>query len=98
MTTQAPNVDLSAACEHVSEAPIRHVKRPAAGCEDCLKMGGEWVHLRECLTCGHIGCCDSSPNKHATKHFHASRHPIVTSVERGETWTWCYVDDRFLSE
>jgi uncharacterized UBP type Zn finger protein len=94
----ASNVDLSAPCEHASHIKIHHVRRPAAGCEDCLKIGGEWVHLRECLTCSHIGCCDSSPNRHATKHFHASRHPIVTSVEPGETWTWCYVDERFLSE
>jgi uncharacterized UBP type Zn finger protein len=95
---EAINVDLSAPCEHVGETTIRHVRRPAPGCEECLKMHGRWVHLRECLTCGHIGCCDSSPNRHATKHFHATRHPIVTSVEPEETWTWCYVDDRFLSE
>ena len=94
----AINVDLSTPCDHVGQTTIRHVKRPAVGCEDCLKIGGAWVHLRECLTCGHVGCCDSSPNRHATKHFHATRHPIVTSVEPGEDWTWCYVDDRFLSE
>lgn len=94
----ASNVDLGAPCEHTEQVKIRHVHRPARGCEDCLKIGGEWVHLRECLTCGHVACCDSSPNRHATKHFHASRHPIVTSVEPGEDWTWCYVDERFLSE
>jgi uncharacterized UBP type Zn finger protein len=96
--TAATNVDLSAPCDHLGEAPIRHVKRPAPGCVDCLKIGGQWVHLRECLTCGHVACCDSSPNRHATKHYHATKHPIVTSVEVGEDWTWCYVDDRFLSE
>lgn len=96
MTTS--NVDLSAPCQHVAQIKIRHVHRPATGCQDCLKIGGEWVHLRECLTCGHVACCDSSPNRHATKHFHASRHPIVASVEPGEDWTWCYVDERFLSE
>jgi uncharacterized UBP type Zn finger protein len=89
-------VDLSVPCEHLPEAPIRSVKRPAAGCEDCLKMGGRWVHLRECLTCGHIGCCDNSPNRHATGHFHATKHPIISSAEPGETWAWCYVDDRAL--
>jgi len=63
------------------------------GCEDCLKIGGRWVHLRLCLSCGHVGCCDSSKNKHATKHFHASRHPLVQSIEPGEDWIWCYVDE-----
>lgn len=91
------NVDLSAPCEHVTNAPIRDVVRPAAGCEDCLRIGGQWVHLRECLTCGHVGCCDSSPNKHATAHFHGTSHPIITSVEPGETWAWCYVDRKVLS-
>ncbi len=90
------NVDLSAPCDHSAEATIHTVKRPAAGCEDCLKIGGRWVHLRECLTCGHVGCCDSSPNKHAAAHFHASRHPIITSVEPGESWCWCYVDEAML--
>lgn len=90
------NVDLSNPCKHTSLATIDTVKRPSAGCEDCLKIGARWVHLRECLTCGHIGCCDSSPNKHATAHFKATTHPIVTSVEVGEEWCWCYVDERVL--
>jgi hypothetical protein len=90
------NVDLSAPCTHVGQAKIHSVKRPAKGCEDCLKIGGRWVHLRECLSCGHIGCCDSSPNRHATAHFHATRHPIVSSAEPGEVWCWCYVDERVL--
>jgi len=90
------NVDLSEPCDHVGEVKIRDVERPARGCEDCLKMGGVWVHLRECLTCGHIACCDNSPNKHATAHFRHTKHPIITSVEPGEEWTWCYVDDRPL--
>ena len=80
-------------CSHVSE--IRQVTPSADGCEDCLKIGGTWVHLRECLTCGHIGCCDSSPNKHATKHYHATQHPMIRSFERGEDWGYCYVDDEF---
>jgi hypothetical protein len=94
------NVDLSNPCEHVDNAnvKIRKVTRPAKGCEDCLAMGGRWVHLRECLTCGHIGCCDSSPNTHATKHFHATKHPVVSSAEPGEDWAWCYVHNAILSE
>ena len=63
------------------------------GCEECLKMGSGWVHLRLCLTCGHVGCCDSSPNKHATKHFKATRHPIIKSFQPGEDWRWCYIDN-----
>ena len=65
----------------------------AEGCEDCLAMGGRWVHLRVCQTCGHVGCCDSSPNRHATAHFHATSHPLVRSFEPGEDWWWCYVDE-----
>jgi uncharacterized UBP type Zn finger protein len=63
------------------------------GCEDCLRMGGEWVHLRLCLSCGKVACCDSSPNKHASKHAAASKHPIAQSFEPGEDWRWCYVDN-----
>jgi hypothetical protein len=91
------NVDLTAPCAHVTSSTVRHVHRPPPGCEDCLKIGGRWVHLRICLTCGHQACCDSSPNRHATAHFHASKHPVVTSGEVGETWAWCYVDERALS-
>jgi len=90
-------IDLSDPCEHVTRAMPRSVHRPAAGCEDCLKIGGQWVHLRICLTCGHVGCCDSSPNRHATAHNRATHHPIVTSAEVGETWAYCYPDDRVLS-
>lgn len=91
------HVDLSDPCEHVGEVKIRKVRRPGAGCVDCLKIGGEWVHLRECLICGHVACCDDSPNRHATAHFHATRHPIISSAEPGETWAWCFVDERVLS-
>ncbi len=63
------------------------------GCEECLKEGTQWVHLRECMTCGHVGCCDSSPGRHATRHFHETQHPVVRSVEPGEHWTWCYVHE-----
>ena len=62
------------------------------GCSDCLAIGAYWVHLRECLSCGHVACCDSSPNRHATAHFTGTRHPIVRSFEPGEDWRWCYVD------
>jgi uncharacterized UBP type Zn finger protein len=72
---------------------IRDVVPSADGCEDCLKIGGEWEQLRLCLTCGHVGCCDSSPNKHATKHFRGTGHPIIQSFEPGENWRWCYVDE-----
>src|ERR1700755_1839995 len=95
MSTSA--IDLTDPCEHLASTTIRKVHRPAKGCEDCLKIGGQWVHLRECLSCGHIGCCDSSPHRHATAHFRATQHPIVSSAEVGETWAWCYVDERFLS-
>jgi uncharacterized UBP type Zn finger protein len=63
------------------------------GCEECVAEGDSWVHLRECLVCGHVGCCDSSKNKHATKHFLAAGHPVMRSVEPGEAWGWCYVDE-----
>lgn len=61
------------------------------GCEECLKIGDDWVHLRRCLRCGHVGCCDSSKNRHATKHFRSTKHPVVQSFEPGENWKWCYV-------
>jgi hypothetical protein len=79
-------------CTHLKS--LREV-RPSttAGCEDCLRIGGRWVHLRLCLECGHVGCCDSSPNHHATKHFHVTSHPVVRSFEPGEDWAWCYVDE-----
>jgi uncharacterized UBP type Zn finger protein len=77
-------------CVHLDQ--INDVTPSAQGCEECLQMGDTWVHLRECLTCGHIGCCDSSKNKHATRHFHATEHPLVQSFQSGEDWIWCYVD------
>ena len=83
-------------CEHVSE--VHDVTPSADGCEDCLRIGGQWVHLRECLMCGHIGCCDSSPNRHATAHYHSTQHPIIRSFEPGEAWGYCYIDDAFYEE
>jgi uncharacterized UBP type Zn finger protein len=76
---------------HLKE--IRSVTPSADGCEECLKTGSAWVHLRLCLSCGHVGCCDSSPNRHATKHFQKTKHPIIQSFEEGEDWRWCYVDE-----
>jgi uncharacterized UBP type Zn finger protein len=79
-------------CTHLDQ--VRDVTpRTPDGCEECLKMGAWWVHLRLCLECGHVGCCDSSPNRHATKHFHQTQHPIIRSFEPGEDWGFCYADD-----
>jgi hypothetical protein len=72
---------------------IKTVHPGADGCEDCLASGGKWVHLRLCMECGHVGCCDDSPNRHATKHSHTSEHPIIKSFEPGEEWGWCNVDE-----
>jgi len=83
---------MTSPCSHVSEA--RAVAPRASGCEECLASGDSWVHLRLCLVCGHVGCCDSSKNRHATKHFHATRHPVMRSLEPGESWGWCFVDER----
>ena len=90
-------VDLSKPCAHVTAETKRHVERPTAGCEECLKIGSRWVQLRVCLTCGHVGCCDSSPHKHATAHWNATQHPVMSSGEPGDTWSWCYADNRMLS-
>ncbi|RKH18904.1 hypothetical protein D7Y13_12380 [Corallococcus praedator] len=87
------------ACSHL-EATAHHRTAPSHpsghGCVECLKDGGEWVHLRLCLTCGHVGCCDDSPSRHATRHFHASAHPVIKSFEPGEDWAWCFVDEQLL--
>ena len=77
-------------------ASAHHVEARGHGCEECLKLGMRWVHLRVCLTCGHIGCCDSSPGRHATGHYHATRHPIIESFEPNEEWGWCYVHEDFV--
>ena len=81
-------------CVHLDQ--VRAVTPSADGCEDCLKTGDAWVHLRLCLGCGHVGCCDSSKNKHATKHFRSVGHPVIKSFEPGEEWAWCYVDELFF--
>ncbi len=80
-------------CAHVKA--IRHVTASAKGCEECLRLGTQWVHLRLCMTCGHVGCCDDSPMKHATAHFHDTTHPVIRSFEPGEAWGFCYADERF---
>ncbi|GAB2930993.1 ubiquitin carboxyl-terminal hydrolase 14 [Nonomuraea fastidiosa] len=81
-----------ATCEHLAQAGDPPAKTPD-GCEECLSLGWPWVHLRRCLECGHIGCCDSSPGKHATAHFHETEHPVIQSFQPGETWRWCFVDN-----
>ena len=77
-------------CSHLNQITVTSTDKHV--CEDCAKTGDTWVHLRMCLECGHVGCCDSSKNKHATKHFHSTKHPLMRSVEPGEAWVWCYVD------
>ncbi|MFJ6215391.1 UBP-type zinc finger domain-containing protein [Streptomyces sp. NPDC092296] len=82
-------------CAHLADAGSPE-PQSTAGCQDCLAAGlHDWVHLRECLTCGRVGCCDSSPRKHATAHFHDTGHPVIRSAESGEQWRWCYVDGMF---
>jgi uncharacterized UBP type Zn finger protein len=79
-------------CTHL-ETVAAAVEPSSEGCEDCLRIGGQWVHLRMCMTCGHVGCCDNSPNRHATAHFRTTAHPLIRSAEPDEAWAWCYVDD-----
>ncbi|HQZ89977.1 MAG TPA: UBP-type zinc finger domain-containing protein [Thermomicrobiales bacterium] len=81
-------------CSHVAQ--IQDVEPSGQGCEECLKTGDSWVNLRICLICGHVGCCDSSKNKHATRHFRETGHPIMQSFEPGEDWRWCYIDQIYL--
>jgi uncharacterized UBP type Zn finger protein len=77
-------------CPHLAD--IQDVTPSAEGCEDCLRIGGQWVHLRLCLTCGHVGCCDDSPNRHAAAHFRSAGHPVIRSFEPDEDWVWCFID------
>jgi uncharacterized UBP type Zn finger protein len=83
-------------CAHLGEV-ADVTPSTTEGCEDCLREGSSWVHLRECLECGHVGCCDNSPRKHATAHYRASQHPLMRSFERGEDWAWCYPDELVLA-
>ena len=83
-------------CSHLDSIQFKTTTKH--GCEECLKMGDSWVHLRLCMICGHVGCCDSSKNKHATKHFHHTQHPLARSIEPGESWVWCFVDQEVVGE
>ncbi len=81
-------------CAHFTQISL--VRPSSTGCEKCLELGDTWVHLRLCMTCGHVGCCESSKNKHALKHFQSTGHPIVQSFEPDENWMWCYIDERYV--
>lgn len=88
-------MNLDNACDHI--IALDRVKQPERHeCSECVKIGGRWVHLRTCQECGVTLCCDSSPNRHATKHAHASGHPVIASAEAGERWLYCYPDDDFV--
>ena len=80
-------------CEHLDLIEITQLPEEVAGCEDCLKTGDVWLHLRICLTCGHVGCCDDSPNKHASAHAASGEHPLIRSLEPGEDWCYCFIED-----
>ena len=79
-------------CSHLDTIEITELPEEVAGCEDCLASGGVWLHLRICLACGHVGCCDDSPNRHASAHAASGEHPIIRSLEPGEDWCWCFED------
>ena len=84
---------MATTCGHLDSVQVRELPEVVEGCEECLKTGDPWVHLRICLECGKVGCCDSSPGSHASRHFEATGHPVMRSVEPGEDWRWCYQDD-----
>jgi uncharacterized UBP type Zn finger protein len=86
-----------ATCTHLDHVLITELPESVDGCEECLADGGKWLHLRICLECGHVGCCDSSPGKHATRHSNATEHPIMRSLQPGEDWSWCFVDELGMS-
>jgi uncharacterized UBP type Zn finger protein len=85
-----------ATCTHLDHVKLAHLPPEVAGCEDCLQTGDPWLHLRICLECGHVGCCDSSPNRHATAHAAQTAHPLIRSLQPGEVWSYCYVDESLL--
>jgi uncharacterized UBP type Zn finger protein len=87
---------MAATCSHLDQVRLLEPDGEIAGCEECLASGDRWLHLRMCLTCGKVGCCDSSPNKHASRHAREDGHPLARSVEPGEDWGWCYVDEVML--
>jgi uncharacterized UBP type Zn finger protein len=84
-------------CTHLDQVLITQLPEESDGCEDCLATGGKWLHLRICLECGKVGCCDDSPNRHATAHAGESGHPIIRSLEPGEAWSWCYIDEVMMN-
>ena len=84
-------------CTHADQIKVTRPET-VEGCEECLKIGGKWVHLRVCLTCGKVGCCDNSPNKHARAHYGETEHPLIQSVEPGEKWVFCFVDNEIMRE
>jgi uncharacterized UBP type Zn finger protein len=86
---------MSEVCTHIDDIDPK-VEAGGPGCQECLAGGGRWLHLRRCLTCGHIGCCDNSPNRHASAHVHETGHPVIQSYEPGEDWVYCYEDDAYL--
>ena len=83
-------------CTHLDG--IRVLQTTKRYCEDCVKLGHAWVHLQLCMSCGHVACCDSSPDRHASAHYHATGHPLVRSIEPGESWIWCYRDEMMAGE
>jgi uncharacterized UBP type Zn finger protein len=85
---------MSARCKHL--ASVQPAQPNSDGCEECLKLGDDWVHLRLCRSCGHVGCCDDSKNRHASRHFDATGHPIISSLEPEEDWSWCFIDQAVL--
>ncbi|MGD9696276.1 MAG: UBP-type zinc finger domain-containing protein [Thermoleophilia bacterium] len=80
-------------CAHIDRVALERLPDEVDGCEDCLREGTLWLHLRICLTCGHVGCCDSSPRRHASSHARTAGHPIIRSIEPGEEWCWCFIDE-----
>jgi uncharacterized UBP type Zn finger protein len=85
-------------CKHLKQIKQDIEPKTPNGCEECLAIGDDWVHLRVCLGCGHVGCCDSSKNRHATQHFRQTKHPVMRSMEPGEDWMWCFVDEDVVGQ
>ena len=83
-------------CSHTDQIEITQLPEASAGCAECLADGGVWLHLRICLACGHVGCCDDSPNRHASQHFQRTDHPVIKSFEPGEDWAWCFRDEQMV--
>ncbi len=80
-------------CRHLNSVLVTDLPAAVDGCKDCLAIGGQWLHLRICLQCGHVGCCDDSPGRHASRHANSTGHPIIRSLEPDEDWSWCFVDE-----